>query len=275
VGAVQAPSNLDEAAFNKLVEVYFTDSHDRVTFKAGRLYADADFNAVETAGDFLNASYGLIPTILMPTYPTPQVGVSVWTKINSRVSIGAGFYDGSDLIAPEESQSPVSAGLFMIAEVKVEPFSKQSKIRGSYHFGVWQQGNGAWKTGDAISPARNYGLYATGEHWFGKRLSGGGNLGPGVFFQVGWSPSDRNDVPMYWGVGTAYAGLLRQRPHDSVGVGVTQTRLQTGSETALEMFYRVQATKEVFIQPDMQWVTKPFGNGSNALLAGLRLGISF
>ena len=277
VGAIQAPSNLNEAAFNKLVEVYFTDSlfHERVTFKAGRLYADADFNAVETAGDFLNASYGLIPTILMPTYPTPQVGASVWTTINSRVSIGAGVYGGGNLQAPGEDTSPISAGLFTIVEAKVEPFSKLSMIRGSYHFGVWQQGNGTWKAGDALAPARNYGVYATGEHWFGKPLSSGSNVGPGVFFQAGWSPADRNEVSKYWGAGVAYAGMLQRREHDSVGVGVTQARLETGSETVLEVFYRFQATKKVFVQPDLQWVTKPYGNGPSALLGGLRLGIAF
>ncbi len=277
VGAVQAASNLDDAPFTKLIEAYFTDHvfGNRVTFKAGRLYADADFNTIETAGDFLNSSYGLIPTVPMPTYPAPQLGASVWTSLTSRVSLGAGIYTGAKLDALEETASPVSTGTFTVLETKVDPFSTSAAFHGSYRVGIWQQGRSSWNSHDLSSPARDYGLYATGEHWFQKPLSGGGNVGPSVFFQVGWSPSDRNEISSYWGVGAAYPGIVPKRPQDSVGIGVTQARLVAGNESVLELFYKVQMTKKVFLQPDMQWVNRPSGDGRNALLGGVRVGMSF
>lgn len=278
VGAVQAASNLDDAKFNKFIEAYFTDTfaHERFTFKAGRLYADADFNVIENGGDFLNASYGLIPTVAMPTYPAPQLGLTLWTKVISRVSIGGGVYKGLAMEGADREAAPVSTGVFTILETKIEAYRATAALHGSYRVGVWQQAGSAWTANDPLRPVRNYGLYATGDHWFRKATSAGANVGPGVFFQVGWAPSNRNEIASYWGVGGAYPGVCSKRPDDSVGVGVTQARLATGkNETVTEIFYKVQATKRVFVQPDVQWVNRPAGDGRNALLGGVRVGVSF
>jgi carbohydrate-selective porin OprB len=56
---------------------------------------------------------------------------------------------------------------------------------------------------------------------------------------------------------------------------VTQARLAAGNETVVETFYKLQATKRVFVQPDIQWFNRPSGNGRNVLLGGLRVGIAF
>lgn len=278
VGAVQAASNLDDAKFNKFIEAYYTDTfaHERFTLKAGRLYADADFNVIENGGDFLNASYGLIPTVAMPTYPAPQLGVTMWAKATSRVSVGGGVYKGLKMDGADPEAAPVSTGVFTILETKVEPYKKDAVFHGSYRVGVWQQAGSTWSANDPLHPARNYGFYATGDHWFRKATSAGANVGPGVFFQVGWAPSGRNEIASYWGVGGAYPGLLSKRPDDSVGVGVTQARLATGkNETVMEVYYKIQATKRVYVQPDVQWVNRPAGDGRNVLLGGVRLGVRF
>ena len=277
VGAVQAASNLDDVPFNKLIEAYFTDSilHRRLTFKVGRLYSDADFNVIENGADFLNSSYGSIPTVPMPTYPSPQFGATLWTALTSRISVGAGIYHAQNIDSLDESASPVSTGTFTILETKVDPFSRAAAFHGSYRVGVWQQGKSTWNANNLLTPVRTYGVYGTGDHWFRKPLSSGGNVGPGVFFQVGWSPSDRNEIKSYWGVGAAYPGFVPTRSNDSIGIGVTQARLAVGRETVVEAYYKIQLTKRVFVQPDAQWVNRPAGDGHDALLGGLRLGVSF
>jgi porin len=65
VGAIQAPSNLDNAGFSKFTEMWYGDSYldDRFRIKIGRQYADADFNVTENASEFLNSSYGLVPDL--------------------------------------------------------------------------------------------------------------------------------------------------------------------------------------------------------------------
>ena len=96
IGAIQATSNLDEKSFAKFIETWYSDSYlqGRLRIKAGRQYADTEFGAIENAGDFLNASYGVLPTAPMPTYPDPELGVAAWAAVTRRVSLGLGVYRG-------------------------------------------------------------------------------------------------------------------------------------------------------------------------------------
>ena len=281
VSAVQMVSNLDNPSFSKLTEAYYSDSylHDRIRFKLGRQYADADFNVIENGVDFLNASYGLIPTVPMPTYPFPDFGGNLWVAPTNWLSVGAGVFQGDTLDPLDDTVPTVRKGLFTIFETKVTPFGGGSARYGSYHVGVWQQRGGAWMLNPdtpQTSPHGNYGVYATGDYWL-RRSASGEKSGPGLFFQWGWAPADRNEVCGYWGAGIAYPGLIPARSQDSVGVGVTQAKI-TGAdhrETVLETFYKWQVNKNVSLQPDVQWVVRPAGTGNNSLMGGLRVGLDF
>jgi porin len=281
VGAIQSISNLDNAGFTKVTEAYYTDAYldDKVAIKFGRLYADADFGALANGGDFINASYGLIPTVPMPTYPAPQVGGSVWIAPLSWMSVGAGVFKGDSLAPVAEGGVETTKGVFALTEAKITPYSKTASFHGSYHVGIWRQADGAHlaTATSTSSPVANYGVYATGDHWFHKPNSAGENVGPGIFFQLGASPSDRNEVNRFVGGGVAWPGMIPQRSYDSVGVGITRATLAATdkSETVTELFYKFQATKKLYIQPDLQWVNKPAGVGANALLGGFRIGYEF
>ena len=267
VGAMQAASNLDDAHFNKFVEVYFTDSfaHERFTFKAGRLYADADFNVIENGGDFLNAAYGLIPTIPMPTSPAPQFGASLWTKATSWLSLGGGAYRGVSMDVDGDEPVQLYGPLH---HRRSETLSRIRRTPPSMAAIVSASGNRtaapAIRTIQPRPPATTASTppAITGST---KRRPPAAMSGPGVFFQLGWSPSDRNLISRYWGAGVAYPSFSSRRSQDSIGLGVTQARLPTGkNETVTEAFYKIQATKKVFVQPDLQWVNRPSGDGRNA-----------
>jgi porin len=273
VGAFQAPSNLDNAAFNKFTEVWYGDSYldKRIRIKIGQQYADADFNVTENASEFLNSSYGLIPTILSPTYPTAMLGASVWAEPAKWIAIGAGVYRGGELEPIDETARPMKQGLFTMAEVKLNPHSSNSAFHGAYSVGVWQQAKGAWSTLTGTGAVRNGGVYATLDQWFRRANSAGENSGPGLFLQAGWAPADRNEITAYIGGGLAWRGLLPMRSNDSVGLGVTQVKLSaTGRETATEVFYRWQVSKRLAVQPDIQFVNRPNGTGRNAVVTGIR-----
>jgi porin len=281
VGAIQTASNLDAQRFSSLIEAWYFDSYfqGKLSFKAGRQYADVEFGAIDNGADFLNSSYGLIPTTPMPAYPEPKLGLSVWYAPADWVSWGAGIFQGGTLDALSEEGSPTAKGAFALFETKLEPFRKQASQRGSYRLGLWQQSRGAWLStpaADASLPVRNYGLYATADHWFLRNSDSDESGGPGAFFQWGWSPSDRNEITGYTGGGLMYKGLVPGRRGDSIGVGMIKARLSTAAtETVLELFYKFHLTGHMMIQPDVQWFRRPGGDGPNALIAGLRLGIEF
>ncbi len=279
LGAVQAPSSLDNPTFTKLVEAFYSDTYlkDRLSIKVGRQYADTEFDTAENGTEFVNSSYGHIPTVPLPTYPYPSFGGSVWFTPTERISAGVGVYKGNYVSAQDpvdEAASPSLKGAFTIAEVQFKTFSNQAAHCSVVRVGTWQQGRGAWLTNQGVitatDPVRNYGVYATADYSFGKRSEG--NRAPGVFFQWGWAPADRNAISGYWGTGIAYPGLISRRKQDSAGLGVTQVKLATGErESIVELFYKWQANKYFFVQPDLQWVHSPAGDGRNALLTAVRL----
>jgi porin len=138
--------------------------------------------------------------------------------------------------------------------------------------GAWQQGNGTWRKDGTL--VRNHGVYAAADHRLSAREEGGG---PAVFARWSWSPGDRNEITGYAGGGFLYEGLTSRRPDDSAGIGVNVVRQgrQVGSETAYELFYRYQVTRNVILQPDVQWLRHIAGQRPSTLVAGLRMGIEF
>jgi carbohydrate-selective porin OprB len=212
----------------------------------------------------------------MPTYPTPELGASAWVAPVSWISWGIGVYKGGMLDPLAEEGAAIDCRPFTILETRIEPFGDSSSSYGSYSVGFWRQSRGAWLArAEDIAPATNYGVYVNADHWF-QRSPSGENRGPGLFSQWGWAPSDRNEIAGYAGGGIAWAGLVPGRQRDSAGIGVTRVRLaENPNETIFELFYKCHLTGKLMVQPDLQWVHRPGGDGRNALVAGLRLGVEF
>jgi porin len=281
IGTVQAVSNLEESSFAKVVEAYYSDSYagGRLAFKVGRHYADADFNATENAADFLNSSYGLIPTVPMPAFPTPQLGASIWVALRPWLSVGGGAFQGDRLDMNREGQSAGRLGVFTVGEVKVSPSNKRAALHGSYRAGIWRQGNGTYLAASSPDsrPIANYGFYLAGDQWFRPETSGGGKRGPGAFLQVGWSPEDRNQINRYVGGGIAWEGLIPGRTRDAIGIGITTAWVSGAPHTdnITEVFYKARINSRFTAQPDIQYSRRPGGSGRNALIAGVRIGLEF
>ena len=236
IGAIQATSNLDEKSFAKFIETWYSDSYlqGRLRIKAGRQYADTEFGAIENAGDFLNASYGVLPTAPMPTYPDPELGVAAWAAVTRRVSLGLGVYRGGAL--SERASFQVFEGRF------------QSSQRSTWRAGWWQQ-------------AGNHGTYVVAEHNFRDE----GELIPAVFVRLGWASAARNEVRAYAGGGLVYHGF---------GVGLSSVRPAVGNiESVCELFYKHPFMGKFVLQPDLQQVVNPGGSGRRSFAAGVRMSI--
>jgi porin len=54
-----------------------------------------------------------------------------------------------------------------------------------------------------------------------------------------------------------------------------QSSEQRYSETAIEMFYKLQLTPFFSIKPDLQYIVNPGGDLPNAFVAGLRMEVAF
>ncbi len=159
-------------------------------------------------------------------------------------------------------------------------------IGGSYS--PWK---GYSQFGKTEKTSGSYGFYAHADQMVYQEAPGS-DQGLTLFLAGGYYPQDNIAiVPWQVNVGAYYTGLIPGRDHDKTivglinghfGDGYADTIEATGSnrptrETVLEMAYRIQFTKFAYLQPDVQFVSRPGGTGNieDAWVIGAQLGITF
>ncbi|WP_425615894.1 carbohydrate porin [Anatilimnocola sp. NA78] len=288
VGDYQYFSNLESAPRDDLTQISeYWYQHSWVDsllwIKIGKQDANADFAFVDLGGDFINSSFGLIPTVPIPTFPNPGLGLAGFAQLTEEVLLAGGVYDG----APEGGQFGFNTlgrfGAMSILQATIKTgWGSEGQLPQTVRVGVWQH-SGDWEEVGAIGPPRtfnqNYGTFASIDQLLFKEPGEAGDeQGLGVFAQFGWAPPNRNPVQEYYGAGLTYRGLLAGRDRDLVGFGVanvlfsTLQRPITGEsyETAIELFYKCMLGDYVSVQPDVQFIANPGGLYQDALLFGVR-----
>ncbi len=287
VGDAQTLSNLDACNFFQVseywIEQLFFDRQLRI--KVGKQDSNIDFVAVDYGEDFIGSSFAVIPTIPMPTFCDPGLGVAAFWEPEDWISLGAGYYEGD----PKGSTSGFNTafgnhgGSFTIGELALKTsFGAQKDLPGTYRFGGWYHSSDFEEVGDDADTdvfAGNHGFYLAFDQMLYHEQNDS-DQGLGTFFQFGWAPENRNEIDRYFGIGLSYVGLLTGRDEDITGIGLAQAlwsnRMDDVTrETAIELFYKAQLTEFMSIQPDIQYIANPSGNGDDALAFGVRFEIVF
>ena len=299
LGDLQAANNNDAPNDTRLYEFWY--GHDffdgRLTVKLGKLDANNDFAAPEFGGEFIHSSPGFSPTIPMPTWPDPALGVEVFIKPSDWIYFGAGVFDAQGVGTRSGFETALHSpdDSFTIAEVGVRPklslFGQQDlpgtyRVGGFYHSGEWDV---YFNDLDGRLPARthrgNAGVYAVFDQLLYREHHEveDDEQGLGAFFQFGWADSDYNEITQHYGGGLQYVGLLPGRDCDVCGLGVhhvslsgkAQSMEKRYGETAIEAFYKCQVTEFFSLKPDVQYIANPGGDGRDAIVAGVRMEIVF
>ena len=234
VGDTQFYSNIDSAPRNAneflLLEYWYEHSFadGDILIKIGKQDSNADFAYTDLGGDFVNSSFGFSPTILLPSWPNPAIGVSTFLNLTDMLHYKIGVYDGSPSLGAFTGgrsgfDSLGSGGVMTMQEVSVTPqFGHQGELPGTYKTGNWIHSHEFDNLATGIGTVNgNHGYWLNIDQmlWI-EPDSGDEPQGLGVFAQYGWSPSDRNVVDRYHGLGLTYRGLLPQRDVDLIGVGL-------------------------------------------------------
>ena len=250
--------------------------------KVGRQDANENFAFADLGGDFINSSFVTLPNVPLPTWPYQTLGISSLWQPTSQLRLGGGVYDhGMD--HGQWWMSAANRGVFVIGQADFQPFADDENA------GLTLIRCGSWFTTsdtNAVDASAvfdgNFGFYTTLDQMLWTE-SGDNEQGMGAFLQFSWTPSDRNQVDLNYGAGLVYRGLLPDRDSDTLGAGFTviefspTLREQNGqtSENAMELFYKARVRSWLTMQPDLQYIARPNGNGSDALVAGLRCEIAF
>lgn len=283
-GDVQTLSNIDADDFFQLSELHYRHGFldERLWLKLGKQDANEDFAHVEYGLEFIHSSPGLIPTTPLPTFPDQDWGVMLGAAPLDWLSVQLGVYQGS----PDGGRSPSGTIHHLRGPlVLLEPAIHYSLGGQPGHLRLGARWNGldVERLDGTGHRGASAGFYATWDQRVftepGDDLEGA--QGIGVFAQLGHSDEEVSQAARYLGLGFEWRGAIPTRDADILGLGVFHLRLsddgfERRSETAIEIFYKVQLLGFFSLKLDAQYILDPGGvPGNDALVFGVRSEIAF
>lgn len=257
VGNLLAVSNIEADNLTRLGEVYFKQTllDGRFAFKIGQIAADADFVTSETAGLFVNSTFGwpgLNGVDLPgggPAYPVPALGVHAAYTINDQWSVQAGVYSGDPLDDDGKNNGGVTftldRGVFAIAEAAYNTETAFG-LPGVVKFGGWYNSNdfddlrrtkGVYLPNDPyarvpVTHDGSYALYGLIDQTVWKE-SGEGARSLSLFARAVFAPqSNRNLIDYYFDAGFNLKAPFESRPDDVFGVAVAYAHISDRAQDA-------------------------------------------
>jgi len=294
VGDVQGLSNMDADGRTQISEAWYEQLlfDEALSIRVGKIDVNGQFAYVDHGGEFLNSSMGFSPTIfVMPSYPDPAFGFSAFLYPTQTLYLGMGLFDGSlQEGVPTGSRGPMSllggpGDLMYIAEAGKTWSLQNGTLDGRLGLGAWiHDGDFVRFDGGTDDQAAGFYLVFDQVLWRENPEDADDAQGLAGFFQYGYADEDVSSVAHHLGAGVVWTGAIPGRDDDVMGLGVTSVLLsdEAGSgftdntETAFELFYRLQITPFLSIKPDLQYIVNPGGAGADDVTAAtLRLELNF
>lgn len=288
IGDLQVTDNIETYSTAKLYEFWYEHRffEDKFTALIGLHDLNSEFDVLDYAGTFIHASFGIAPDL-------SQVGPSIFatTALAARFKFQptenfyalTAVYDG----VPGDPENPRGTRIKLRSDDGIYWISEVGAIsaEGERHY---KAGLGYWYTNTDFEDyagnerSSNNGIYSLGEvSLFAE--SEGSEQGLGVFYQLGFAASDRNQISNYLGAGLSYTGLFPSRDEDVFALGMARAR--NGSayleavgegdryETAIEATYRAPLLPYLSVQPDFQYIVNPGTDPAlkDAVVLGVRV----
>lgn len=267
-GDAQAYSNIDEANFARIYELYYAFSTDSGFIRLGKHDANGEFAFTEHGGGFINSSMGFSPTIFMlPTYPTPALSLNGGMAITESITWLGGVYAAESATNFDEQ--------FYITELQ---FQLTSDIL--IKTGYWRDSNPVVSEEDTLLAEHSDGIYAIFDNAM-PTLNWLDSSKVSHFIQAGYTSGDVSEIDLHLGTGLAFEDVFSNDGHQA-GIGITAVRFSeqllpdSGWETALEIYWQIPFSEHFTLQPDLQIIQHPSGDTTinNAWVFTLRIDAS-
>lgn len=279
VGSYINVNVIEARPFNALYALWYKQEFgSSFWIQMGKSDAYDHFTTTDHSELFLNAGFTQLPSCpFFPTYPDPAMSVIASWVFVENVSLTGGLFDGSLADGFNTRTHGVfgrffddlGSHAFIIGELNVQ--------WGSGRFGL-----GAWKN--------------TAEF---RKFNGGkkrGMTGPytsldqilyknpqeqvALFLLAGSTAPDISPVHYSLGAGVEWKGFIPGRPHDILGMGMSRVNFSSQAgfsksyEASYEMYYHFHIVPWTHLEPDLQYVVHPGGNGlPNAIVFTFNLRI--
>lgn len=297
VGDLQVVSNVDTGEALRIYEFWYEQEVAKdITLRFGLYDLNSEFDAIETAGLFINSSHGIGAEIAQSgqngpsIFPNTSLTARFDWQVNANATLRYAILDGvpGDPDHPSRTTIQLGGGDGVLQVLE-------------YNHVLWEGtrlGVGGWlysaefdviNTGTPVGqpPAQedgNGGMYGFVDFPLYSNRSTG--LEISTFLRYGVANDDVNPLDSYLGAGTTVKGLFARRPEDLLGLAIA--RAQVGDpqrqamaaagiesdsyEMSVELTYSAQVTSWLRLQPNIQYVVNPGADPSldDALVIGLR-----
>ncbi len=271
---------------------------NRLTLLGGRLAAANTFATLPVFGNYVN--YGLNPNpyplggndISFFGPPTgTEWGVQATYEITKAVQVAAGVFNtnlnsangqnhGTDWTLQQGNK-----GALVVAEVSYYPhgiLSDQGR-QGEYTLGLISDNNSFPALPNGMSTSGGYtGAFAMGQEMVYQPDGPGTSRGLTIWGSWAYNAKPLiSIVPLFWGAGASYQGLIKARKNDIVSAGwiygkVSNLEPNTNAEQVLELNYRWQYRRFLAITPDFQYVWSPGGHSvPGVAVLGMQASVTF
>jgi carbohydrate-selective porin OprB len=282
-----------------LGEMYLQQTlwENKVTILAGRLAASNAFASLPAFTNYVN--YGINPnpfsigandiTFFGPPTGT-EWGAQASYAVTRAIQVAAGAFNtnvnsangenhGADFTVQEGNK-----GLLAVGEIDyfVNQGTTATGKPGEIVVGFLHSNNSFPSLADPAT--RNDGY--SGEYVMAQQMiyrPGGPGTARGATVWASWTMNSKdiiNPVPLSWGVGANYQGLIRARPHDIVSVGVVSTQASkyaqpVNSEKLMEINYQWNHSRFLTITPHFQYLlVGESPQTRNATVVGMQLALA-
>lgn len=293
-GDAQGVSNLEGPARSMLYEGWIQQNlfRDQLSVLVGRYDLNTEFYRLQSAGLFLNSSFGVGPEFSQSgrkgpsIFPNTSVGARIAWKPARGLVLRTAFFDGGLLLAE-------GAYLFRPATTNDSPHNPRFRLgrtaglppyTAKIALGTWHYRGKYPDLSEPIQHDGSSGAYVLADatvYQDPNRTARRVNL----FGQFGVGDARVNRFARYTGAGVIISGPLKGRDNDELGVAMAVAHNGghfaagsdgTRAEATLECTYLAPLTPHWAIQPDVQYVVHPdTKRGKNALVALLRFEVSY
>jgi len=309
LGVLMPASFIEALPSSRLFEIYLEQSllDDHMSLRVGQLSADSEFAVSESGAAFLNGSFGW-PSILGinlpdggPSYPLASPGARLAFNPNDTLGFLVGVFSADPAgncpaAEPPEDCNPYGV-LFpftsplVIAEAAIKYNRAEGELAGKLKLGMWRDfgrnvpdaiGNNGLPIGLIGVPGsraeNDYGFYAILDQMVYRLPGPGAPRGITLFGSYMQAPPKGNLIQHYFEAGVTLYGLMDERPHDMLGVGVIYTGVSAqvvdfyerigwpvvpSFESVLEVSYTAEIARGLYLQPDFQYFWNPGGHTSD------------
>lgn len=289
VGDWQTVSNIDTEKALRVYEFWYEqDLNDDVGLRFGLYDLNSEFDAIETAGLFIQSSHGIgaeygASGLAGPSiFPVTSLAARFEMALSPANVLRYALLDGvpGDPNDPRKTTIDLGGNDGVLHALE---YNHESDNGVRWGIGGWLYSADFDRIEATLERPQddgNGGLYGFID---APLYRGDSGVTVDGFLRYGVANDDLNSFGSYMGVGAVATGLIKQRPDDKFGIALASARVgdpyrrsvngaADRHETSIELTFSTQLTDWLRLQPDLQYIINPGASPllQDALVFGLR-----